>query len=159
MGSIFMRRAILLTILCLSAVGLAGCGRSNDSVKVATKTQNDGTHTITVTDNKGTQVAMAGPGASANMPTYAPMFPGSSVETTVTVPNRGGMVAFKTKAAVEAVIAFYKKSLGASGFKDNLNMTSGDATTYSASDGQGAHTVNVVATKNADGTEVQVTWN
>src|SRR5450432_3557895 len=132
-GRIFMCRAVLMTVFSLSVVSLAGCGRSDDSVKVATKTQNDGTRTITVTDNKGTQVAIAGSGASANMPAYAPIFPGSTVETTVTIPNKGGMVAFKTTATPEAVIAFYKRSVAAAGFKDNLNMTSGGTTSYSAS--------------------------
>lgn len=152
-----MRRASVLAQFCLSVVLLAGCGQSDNTVKVAKKS--DGTKTVTVTDNKGTQVTVGGPGSSASMPTYAPIFPGSTVETSVTLPNQSGSVAFKTSASIETVIAFYKKSFAAAGFKDNLNMVTGDTTTYSASDEKGAHSVNVVATKSSDGTEVQLAWN
>ena len=154
-----MRRAVLLTALCLSVVALAGCGRKDDSNKVETKTESDGTQSITVTDNKGTQVTMAGPGATANMPSYAPMFPGATVEATVTTPNKGGMVEFKTSASAQEIIAYYKKAAAGAGFKDNLDMTSGDAVTFSASNPNGSHALSVVATKNPDGTHAQVTWN
>jgi len=154
-----MRRAILLTVLSLSLVALTGCGRKDDSTKVETHTQSDGTQSVTVTDAKGTQVTMAGAGATANMPSYAPLFPGAKVEATVTAANQGGMVSFKTSASAQEVIAFYKKAAADAGFKDNLDMTTGDAVTFSASDANGKRTFSVVATKNADGTHAQVTWN
>ena len=153
-----MRRAVLLAVLSLSAVGLAACGR-DDTPKVVTKTQSDGTQSVTVTDNKGATVMMSGSGATASMPSYAPAFPGSTVVTTVTTPDRGGMVVFKTSAAPDAVIAFYKKSFADAGFKDNLDMTSGDTTTFSATDTKSKHGVNVIVVKNEDGTQAQVTWN
>ncbi|HTP76153.1 MAG TPA: hypothetical protein VMJ73_04165 [Rhizomicrobium sp.] len=154
-----MRRAVLLAVLSLSVAGLSGCGRNDDTPRVVTKTESNGTQSVTVTDNKGATVTVAGAGASANMPAYAPLYPGASVETTVTAPGKGGMVAFKTSAAPDAVIAFYKKSVSGAGFKDTLNMTSGDTMTYSATDEKGVHALNVVASKGDDGTQVQVTWN
>jgi hypothetical protein len=154
-----MRRAILLTALTLSIIALSGCGRKDDSAKVERRTQSDGTQSMTVTDGKGTKVTIAGPGTTANMPSYAPMFPGATVEATVTAPNQGGMVTFKTSASTQEVIAFYKKSAAGAGFKDNLDMTSGDTVTFSASNPNGSHTFNVVATKSDDGTHAQVTWN
>ena len=154
-----MRHAVLSTVLGLCLIGLAACGKKDDSPKVETRTQGDGTQSVTVTDNKGTQVTMAGAGSSASMPAYAPMYPGATVEATVTTPNQGGMVAFKTSASAQDVIAFYKKAAGDAGFKDNLDMTTGDAITFSASDPGGKHAFNVVATRNGDGTHAQVTWN
>jgi hypothetical protein len=157
MRRVFMRRTSVFALLCSWVVLLAGCGQSDNTVKVANKS--DGTKTVTVIDNKGTQVTVGGAGASATMPTYAPLFPGSTVETSVTLPNQSGSVAFKTSASIETVMAFYKKSLGAAGFKDTLNMVTGDTTMYTASDEKGAHSVNVVATKSSDGTQVQLGWN
>jgi hypothetical protein len=155
-----MRRAVLLAVLSLCAAGLSGCGKSDDTTKVVTKTEGNGTQSVSVTDNKGATVTVSsGAGATTNMPAYAPIFPGASVETSVTAPGKGGMVAFKTSAAPEAVIAFYKKSVSGVGFKDTLNMTSGDTMTYSAADDKGVHVLNVVASKGGDGTQVQVTWN
>jgi hypothetical protein len=153
-----MRRAVLLAVMSLSAVSLAACGR-DDTPKVVTKTQSDGSSTVTVTDNKGATVTVASSGTTASMPSYAPAFPGSTVVTTVTTPDHGGMVVFKTSASPDAVIAFYKKSVADAGFKDNLDMTSGDTTTFSASDTKSKHGVNVIVVKNEDGTQAQVTWN
>lgn len=153
-----MRRAILLTVFSLSVLSLAGCGR-DDAPKVKTGTDANGTQSVTVTDGKGTQVTMTGAGGSANMPAFAPLFPGASVESTVTTPDKGGMVAFKTSASREDVIDFYKKSAAAAGMKDNLNMSTGDAISYSATSQSPAHNLNVTAAKSEDGTQVQVIWN
>ena len=153
-----MRRAILLTVLSLSVLSLAGCGR-DDTPKVKTGTDANGTQTVTVTDGKGTQVTMTGPGGSANMPTFAPLYPGAIVETTITTPDKGGMVAFKTSATREDVIAFYKKAAAAAGLKDKMNMSSGDVVSYSASSQKPDHSLNITASKSDDGTQVQVIWN
>lgn len=158
-GNISMPRAIFATALSLSLLGLAACGRSDDSPKVTTGTSANGTQTISVTDGKGTQVTVAGQGANANMPAFAPLFPGATVESTVTTPEKGGMVAFKTTATGQAVIDYYKKSAAAAGFKDNFNMTSGDTISYSAASEKPEHSLNVTAAKSEDGTEVQVVWN
>ena len=153
-----MRRAILWTVLSLSLLGLAGCGR-DDTPKVKTGTDANGTQSVTVTDGKGTEVTMTGAGGSANMPAFAPLFPGASVESTITTPQKGGMVAFKTSASREDVIAFYKKAAAAAGMKDNVDMTSGDVISYSASSQPPSHSLNVTAAKSEDGTQVQVIWN
>ncbi len=155
-----MPRPLLAIVLGLTVVGLAGCGRSDDdAAKVTTESHSDGTQTVTVTDNKGTQIAVAGPGATANMPGYAPLFPGATVLTTVTAPDKGGMVAFKTNATQEAVIAYYKKAATVAGMTDILNMSSGTTVSYSASDPKTKHGLTVVAVKGDDGTQVQVTWS
>ena len=65
-----MRRAILFTVLSLSVLSLAGCGR-DDAPKVKTGTDANGAQSVTVTDNKGTEVTIAGAGGSANMPAGA----------------------------------------------------------------------------------------
>ena len=152
-----MRRLVFLTMLSLSLIGLAGCGRSDNSVKVTT--HSDGTQSVTVTDDKGTKVTVAGEGASANMPAYAPLFPGATVESTVTTPEKGGLVMFKTTAAAQDVIDFYKKSTSAAGYKEKFSMTTGDTMTFGAATENPEHSVNVTATKGDDGTQVQVTWN
>lgn len=153
-----MRRAILFTVLSLSVLSLAGCGR-DDAPKVKTGTDANGAQSVTVTDNKGTEVTIAGAGGSANMPAFAPPFPGASVESSVTTPQKGGMVAFKTSSSPQDVIDFYKKSAADAGMKDNMNMTSGDAINYSASSQTPAHSLTVTASKSEDGTQVQVIWN
>ena len=153
-----MRRATLSVLLSLSVLGLAACGR-DDAPKVKTATDANGTQTVTVTDGKGTEVTIAGAGGNASMPAFAPLFPGATVETSVTTPEKGGMVAFKTSSSREDVIDFYKKAAAAAGLKDNLNMSSGEAISYSASSEKPRHSLNVTAAKSEDGTQVQVIWN
>ena len=153
-----MRRASLLAILTVSLLSLAACGR-DDAPKVKTSTDSSGTQTVTVTDGKGTQVTVTGPGGSANMPAFAPLFPGAIVGSTVTTPDKGGMVVFKTSAAPQDVIDFYKKSAAGAGMKDNLSMTSGDTISYSASSQSPAHSLSITAAKGDGGTQVQVIWN
>ncbi len=152
-----MRRLVFLSVLSLSLVGLAGCGRSDNSVKVTT--HSDGTQSVTVTDDKGTKVTVAGAGASAHMPGYAPLYPGATVELTVTTPDKGGMVMFKTATAPQDVIDYYKKATSAAGFKEKFTMTTGDTMSFGAATENPEHSVNVTATKGDDGTQVQVTWN
>ena len=158
-GNTSMSRTILVTALSLSLLGLAACGRGDDSPKVKTGINNNGTQTISVTDGKGTQVTVAGSGAPANMPEFAPLFPGATVESTVTTPEKGGMVAFKTTATRRAVIDYYKKSAAAAGFQDSFNLTTGDTISYSAASEKPEHSLNVTAAKSEDGTQVQVVWN
>ncbi len=165
-----MRSTIASLTFALTAVALTACGPSGEKTvatgnggTVTTQTHSDGSQTYTVKDAaNNTQVTMGtGAAASAKLPNYAPLYPGAEVQTSVNASgsNEGGMVMFKTSAAAQNVIDFYKKSAGAAGMADVFNMTSGDTMSFSAHDTKTKHGFSVVATKADGGTTVQVTWS
>jgi len=166
-----MRGSVLAVVLTASAIAVAGCGPSDstttttaDGGKVTTQTHNDGSATYTYSDNKGggTQVTMgSGAGANAKMPSFAPLYPGATVETSMNAEgeSKGGMVMFKTSASRDEVIEFYETAAAAAKLTDVSTASTGDTMTFGASDSGSKRGMAVVATKGEDGTQVQVTWN
>jgi hypothetical protein len=160
-------RGPVLVFAIAAAVAVSACGQkkqtivSNGSTTVTSETHTDGTQSYTVTDAKGGAKMTVGTGAGANakLPAYAPLYPGATVETSIDVggANAGGSVTFKTGAAADAVIDFYKKSTASAGMTAAMNMTSGDTMLFSAKDDKTKHVVNVVTSKADGATNVQVT--
>jgi ABC-type Fe3+-hydroxamate transport system substrate-binding protein len=154
-----MQRPTIALVLALAAIALHGCGRSDESAKVTSSTNGSGGQTVTVNDGHGTQVTVnAGPGASASTPSYAPVYPGATIETSVSAPDKGGMVTFQTTASRDTIIAFYKKSAASAGMKDIVNTASEHMTSYSATDEKTHWGLTVVAVDQDNGTHVQLNW-
>jgi hypothetical protein len=159
LGEIVMHRSALALVLSLAAIGLYGCGKSdNEAAKVVSETHSDGSQGYTVTDGQGTKVTVNGAGDASGVPSYAPVYPGASIETTVNAPGKGGMVTFQTTASRDTIIAFYKKSAGSAGMQDVVNMSSEHMTSYSASNEKAKQALTVVAVDQGNGTHVQVNW-
>jgi len=154
-----MHRSVLALVLSVAAIGLSGCGRNDDdAAKVVSENHSDGSQGYTVTDGHGTKVTVNAPGDASGVPSYAPIYPGASIETTVNAPGKGGMVTFQTTASRETVIAFYKKSAASSGMQDVVNMASEHMTSYSAANEKAKQGLTVVAVDAGNGTHVQVNW-
>jgi hypothetical protein len=158
-----------LVVAAVAAIALTGCGQKDESKTVrtegggtvTTETHSDGSHTYTVTDDKGGGQVTIGAGASGAMtyPAYAPAFPGAKVMSTISASGKpGGMVIFHADAAPAAVVAFYKKAATGAGLADLLNMQSGTTQSYSAINEKTHDQMTVVAAKTDDGTQVQLTW-
>ncbi|MGD0192546.1 MAG: hypothetical protein ABSD74_17550 [Rhizomicrobium sp.] len=163
-------RACLLAFACV--VALAGCGRNQDQQ-----------HTMTINGNGGGTVTMSGNGqnmtikssdgnaslqfnanggqAPANLPSYASVYPGSKITTSMVgsdAHGNGGMMVEQTSASVADVIAFYKQKASASGFAETMNMNVGTETMFSATSGDKKQTLSVVATTQNGSTQAQITW-
>lgn len=165
-----MRSTIASLTLAVAAVALVACGPSGnktvtaaDGSTVTAKTSGDGSASYVAKSADGqTTVAMGtGAAASAKTPAYAPVFPGSTIETSVNAsgPNEGGMVMFKTNASAASVIDFYKKAAASAGMANVLDMTTADSVSYSAKYEKTNHAMTVIATKSGDDTNVQLSWS
>jgi len=159
-------RALIAVVVMGAAVGLVGCGKSgtrtygtgSGSVTVS----NSGDH-MTATGSNGEKVEMSsGPGVTAKLPAFLPLYPGATVQTSVTGAGKdgdGGMVVFHTSAGAAAIVAFYKQKAVAAGMADTMNMQQGATTMYVATNEKTKQSVEVAATSAADGSTVQLTWS
>jgi len=151
--------------LCLGAgLLVAGCGKSDNSggVTIAGKGGNvtvsgNGAHMTMKSDDGKTTVEVNSNGiANVAMPDFAPLYPGATVQSTVSSAGKGAMVVFNTAAAPADIIAFYKQKSAAAGLAETLNANEGAAMMFVA--GKDKKTVQVVASKSGSGTQVQLIW-
>lgn len=162
-----MRAIVIALGLC---VALAGCGQKSEKEKTTTIDTNNGsvtvsgngTHMVVKSDNGQSTVEYnAGGNVHADMPDFAPLYPGARVTASIAgsgnTGGKGAMVTISTPDAPDAVIAFYKKHAAAAGFTDKMTMNSGDSTMYVATKDKAS--LQVTASKTGDGTQVQVTWS
>jgi hypothetical protein len=116
-----------------------------------------------VTDSKnGTKVTMgSGAGASTRTPAFAPLYPGAEVLASVNAAGAGagGMVSFKTKASPDEVIEYYKKAAASAGLGQTYSANVDNTQSFSASDAKTKHSMAVAASKDEQGTNVQLTWS
>jgi len=157
-----MRR--VLVTACVLAVSLAACGKKEDSGKPVVAVAPGG---VTVKGNDGTATITTGGGAAvaaaANLPDYAPLYPGASVEmSAASAPGDessvGGTVTYMTNATPQQVVDFYKQKSAAKGVPAKMNANMGAALMFAAADDSGARSVQVIATPAGTGTNVAVTW-
>lgn len=112
---------------------------------------------MTATPASATSVA---PGA----PAFAAVYPGAQIEGDPTLAagpaGPGGLVTFKTDAAPEQVVAFYRQRAEAEGMAPVMEMNQGAARAYGAAKEASGANVQVVAspTEN-DETSVQLSWS
>ena len=111
---------------------------------------------------------MSTPGGAAAAkvatPTYAPLYPGAVVSTSVVGESgvgKGGSVVYRVNASPAAVIGFYEGKVKAAGKPVTMNAEMGAnvrmLTAGDSGDGKGA--VQVIASPSGDGSEVQLTWS
>ncbi|HEY1962107.1 MAG TPA: hypothetical protein VGG69_06805, partial [Rhizomicrobium sp.] len=93
------------------------------------------------------------------LPAFVSVFPGAKVVSSATGSdaNGGGTVVMETNSPPADVIGFYRTKAASAGFKQNLDANDAGSLLYSAS--SGSKTVQVLASKDAEGTHAQVTWS
>jgi hypothetical protein len=155
-------RLAISALVVLALFGLAACDQKQESTVVKTTSAAGDTTTYSVKSANGSAQVNIGPGATANMPSYLPLYPGAAVQTSVNgtgASGTGGTVIFKTSASAADVIAFYKQKTTAAGMAETMSMTSGAMVTFGAGKQGTKEAVQVVATTGSDGTSVQLVWS
>jgi hypothetical protein len=159
-------RIIIAATTAAIAIGLVGCGKSDTKVysngKDSVAVSQSGDH-MTVTGSNGEKVEFgSGTNATANTPSYLPLYPGAKVTASFTGSGKdgaGGMVSFQSSAAPADIINFYKPKVTAAGMAQTASMEMGATTTYAAANETSKRSVSVTATKGGDGTTVQLAWS
>lgn len=101
----------------------------------------------------------------AGAPPFAALYPGAELDGPPTTAHgeagAGGLAIFRTDAAPEAVIAFYRERAEAAGLASVTGMNQGDARAYGArADGDQGASLQVVAAPTEEGdTSVQLSWS
>lgn len=157
-------RTVLVAVSVL-AVSLAACGKAEDSGKPAVAVRKD---SVTVKASDGHATVTTGGGAAiaaaANLPDFAPLYPGASVEMSAAGQGaagenaEGGTVTFTTGATPQQVVDFYKQKTGEKGVPSQMNANMGQALMFAAADESGARSLQVIASPTGAGTNVAVTW-
>lgn len=135
---------------------------------------------VTNSDGKQASVAVNGDGATGgltvqsadgstlkygnttgnNVPSWVPVYPGSTPEGLVSATNADGAqntFSFKSKDPATKILAFYSDQLKAAGFTITLTTTSDQGGLVQANDADKKHVINVMVGTNADGTETGIT--
>lgn len=108
-----MHRIIALATIVL----LAACSNAEEH----TVTDPDSGESVTLRTAEDPDAGIAPP---ANLPDFAPVFPGATVTASVTgSPEEAkGMVSFTTSGSADEVIAFYRDKAGAAGLAEQAEM-------------------------------------
>ncbi len=122
-------------------------------VKIRAETSGEGEEgTFTVTDGSGTEVMTVGEGASTDVPSWVPIYPGTTPTGRFSMSTDEGTtlaLGLETGDPVDQVLEFYKKKLEAEGFKTSV-------TTFSSDEGKGGF---ITATDDSKGRTLQVSIN
>lgn len=95
--------------------------------------------------------------ASGKLPAFINVYPGAKVVSLVTGNGQAGTMTLEARAAPGDVIGFYRQKAEGSGFKQTLNANDAGNLLYGAA--ATGRTVQVLASKDSDGTHAQVTWS
>jgi hypothetical protein len=156
-------RAFVTVVMIGAAVGLAACGKSDTktySTGNGSVTVSNSSDRMTITGSNGEKVEF-GSGTNAKLPAFLSLYPGATVQTSITGNGKdgsGGMVAFHAHASPADIIGFYKNKATAAGMAQTMTADMGGTSTYVAANDKTKQTMSVSATKDADGTSVQLTW-
>jgi hypothetical protein len=159
-------RALKMMMLGL-CVAIAGCGQKSDKTTTITGSNGsmtvtgNGSHMVIKSDNgKSTVEYSAGGDVHADMPDFAPLYPGAKVTSSMNGTGNGGnsgaMVTMTVSAPAADVITFYKQKATAAGFTEKMTMNEGNAQMYIAA--KDKKSLQVTATSGGDGTQVQIVW-
>ena len=99
--------------------------------------------------------------APAPPPDFVPIYPGATIDTSVSGGaggGSGGAFTFQTHDKPADVIAFYKSRTAAEGFASTFSSQSGDGLMFSAGKQGADDGVQVIATPADGATAVQVIW-
>lgn len=161
---------LIITALMVAAVSLAACGRKQEAATTVaaangavTVTTRDGD---TVTTQTAVPVVPETPGATnapaiaVETPAYAPLYPGATVKassTTEANDHQVGSVTYKTTAAPQTVIDYYKPKVADAGFEvSEVNV--GVGVMLAGTDTPGGRSLQVIATAEKSGTAVVLSW-
>ena len=162
-----MKFSVAATVI-IAMAGLAAC----DGPKVAAE-KPASTPDLTAPPAETAPAPMTATPASAasvpvavapGAPAFAAVYPGGEIEGDPTLAagpaGPGGLITFKTDAAPEQVVAFYRQRAEAEGMAPVMEMNQGAARAYGAAKEASGANVQVVAspTEN-DETSVQLSWS
>lgn len=156
-----MKRRVAVAVMA-GAIGLAGCGeRAADAgaEREIAAEAGTGEASLAPTPALKTEVPLV-----TGAPAFAVMYPGGTIEAPATLATGaagpGGLVAFRTDAGPEEVVAFYRAHAEAAGLSSVMAMNMGDARSYGASEPETGANLQVVASPVEGGqTSVQISWS
>lgn len=170
-------RIAFVGIAAIAALSLAACGKKEEKAGVTVSSggvtvrgkdgavvtsTNDGT--VVIKGKDGQAVMASGPNATAAMPSFAPLYPGATIESSIAgltsedKKANGGAVTYSVKATPQEVVTFYKEKAKAAGLSAKMETNMGSSAMYAA-EGSSADKGFQVIASNADGaTSVTVTW-
>jgi hypothetical protein len=114
---------------------LAACGPSAPKEGTASINPVKGEAVVNLGKGEMAAVSMKAP---ANLPPYAPAYPGATVQSSVAGigGTTGGMLAMMSADAPDQIMAFYKKAADGAGLKTVNETTSATRSTFMARDGE-----------------------
>jgi hypothetical protein len=101
-----------------------------------------------------------GNAAGNNVPSWVPIYPGSSPQGTISATSAEGSqntFTFKSPDAATKIIAFYSDQLKSAGFTINMTTTTEKGGLVQATDEGSKHTINVMVGSSSEGTETAIT--
>jgi hypothetical protein len=101
-----------------------------------------------------------GAAAGNNVPSWVPVYPGSSPQGTMTATGQDGSqntFTFKSKDPSTKIIGYYSDQLKAAGYTINLTTTTDQGGMVLATDEGKRHTISVSVGTSGDGTETAIT--
>ena len=152
---------LVIIVAAVAAVSLAGCGKKQDDDK-PTVTATPGGYTVRSNDGSATVTSGAGAAAAANLPAFAPVYPGGQIQTSASgigdADTNGGMVVFTTADTPDKVLAFYRDKARANGLKSQLDADMGQAKQFAANDEATGRVLQVIVSGQAGASQVQLIW-
>ncbi|HRD46388.1 MAG TPA: hypothetical protein PLF78_07900 [Caulobacter sp.] len=150
----------VIVVLAVSALSLAACGRKDETPKPGLKVGPGGSVTITGKDGA---VVRSGANVKADLPDFAPLYPGAapsgSVTSVASAEGKGGMYVYTAAAFPEQVLAFYRDKAKAAGLGEAAEMNMGAARMFSATDEASRRSLQVIVTGEGSGSNVSLTWS
>ena len=169
-----MKPASLSLIAVVMTVSLAACGPDKDDkaspadrppteAEIATgMAPGEGSAPMAKIEATPTSATTPSP-AIAGAPAFATVYPGAVVEgepvTADGAAGPGGLLTFGTDASPETVVSFYRQRAEAAGLASMMSMNQGDTRAYGASDAASGARLEVVASPQAQGSSVQLSWS
>ncbi|WP_253189203.1 hypothetical protein [Brevundimonas sp. LM2] len=159
---------IVAAALMAGATGLAACDRASDKVEVGGETPAARAPGAAASSQTVGGPSNAGPEAGSlivpGAPAFAVLYPGGEIEAPPTIASdavgSGGLVTFRTDAAPETIVTFYRTHAEAAGLSSVMAMNMGEARSYGAAKAGVGTSLQVVASPLEEGgTSVQVSWS
>jgi hypothetical protein len=144
--------------VAISANGQQFVMKSGDGKGEVTVNAN-GQHVVMHAGEGGSAVSIdsGGVDVSSKLPAFVSVYPGARVVSLVAGNAQGGSMTLEAKAAPDAVIGFYKQNAEGAGLKQTLSANDAGNLLYGAT--LANRTVQVLASKDSEGTHAQVTWS
>ena len=165
-------KRLMAAALMAGAAGLSACERAPMTAEAATSAASVPTGAaeaaVPADARADTKVEAAAPPAgdpiAPGAPGFAVLYPGGEIQSPPTLASGpagpGGLVAFRTDADPEAVVAFYRARAEAAGLSSVMAMNMGDARSYGAAKADAGANLQVVASPVEGGqTSVQLSWS